>query len=293
MYELHQLGTHTYYIQCPAKIGVYRTDADDVYLIDSGNDKEAGRRVRKILDENGWRLKAIINTHSNADHIGGNRYLQQQTGCQVFAKGIEKAFTEFPILEPAFLYGGYPCRDLRHKFLLAAQSEVTPITDPSFPQELEILDLPGHFFDMIGIRTPDDVVFLADCVSSADTLNKYQISFLYDVTAYLETLDKVEQLSAAMFVPAHADAAPDVKELVRKNRDKVQEIAGKLLDVLKTPMCFETLLKHIFDDYSLTMTFEQYALVGSTVRSYLSWLKDSGKAEARFEENYVLWQSVQ
>ena len=116
MYELHQVGEKSYYIDCPAKIGVYRANETDVYLIDSGNDKDAGRKVRKILDEQGWQLKGILNTHSNADHIGGNRYLQQQTGCKIFSSGIEAAFTENPILEPSFLYGGYPCKDLRHKF---------------------------------------------------------------------------------------------------------------------------------------------------------------------------------
>ena len=91
MYELVQVSEKCYYINCPAKIGVYVADSANVYLIDSGNDKDAGRKVRKILDENGWHLAAILNTHSNADHIGGNRYLQGQTGCKVYSGGIETA----------------------------------------------------------------------------------------------------------------------------------------------------------------------------------------------------------
>ena len=122
MYELVRITEKSCYIRCPAKIGLVRLEGDDVCLIDSGSDKEAGRKVRQILDANGWHLTAIYNTHSNADHIGGNAYLQKQTGCQAYAPGIECDFTRHPILEPSFLYGGYPFRELRHKFLLAQPS---------------------------------------------------------------------------------------------------------------------------------------------------------------------------
>jgi hypothetical protein len=40
------------------------------------------------------------------------------------------------------------------------------------------------------------------------------------------------------------------------------------------------------------MNFEQYVLVGSTVRSYLAWLKDTGRLNALFENNMLLWQQV-
>lgn len=291
MYELNKIGQKSYYINCPAKIGVYKVNDTDVYLIDSGNDKDAGRKVRKVLDENGWKLLGIINTHSNADHIGGNNYLQHQTGCKIFADKIEAAFTKYPVLEPSFLYGGYPCQDLRHKFLMAKESDVTEITDGDFPKELEVIELKGHFFDMIGIRTPDNVVFLADCISSKAALDKYKISFIYDVEAYLETLDKVEALDADMFVPAHADASENIKELVQYNRLKVYEIIDKIKAILKTPMGFEMLLKKLFDEYNLFMNFEQYVLVGSTIRSYLSYLKDSGQIEAEFTDNQLIWKS--
>ena len=289
MYELIKISDKCYYINCPAKIGIYQQTENEVYIIDSGNDKEAGRKVRKILDENGWKLKGILNTHSNADHIGGNQYLQQQTGCKVFADGIEKAFTEYPILEPSFLFGGYPPKDLRHKFLLAKPSKATSFSDEAFPKEIEIIPLKGHFFDMVGFRTPDNVAFLADCLSSRETLEKYQITFIYDVDEFLKTLDMVKEMQANIFVPSHADATTDIKELAELNQKKVYEIADKIMDLLKTPMDSEELLKGIFDAYNLKMNFDQYVLIGRTIRSYLSWLKDNGKITAEFIDNKLIW----
>lgn len=292
MYELIQVAPHTYYIQSPAKIGVVETSDGHVVLIDSGNDKEAGRKVRQHLDRQGWTLDAIYNTHSNADHIGGNAYLAKQTGCALYAPGIEAAFTQHPILEPALLYGGYPMKALRHKFLLAQESDALPLTPEHLPAGFELIPLPGHFFDMIGLRTPNDVVFLADCLSSQATLDKYQISYVYDVAAYLDTLERVKEMHAALFVPAHANATEDIAPLAQYNIDKVNEIAGHILDFCTAPHTFEEVLQHLFTSYDLAMTFEQYALVGSTVRNYLSWLLDSERLSATFTDNRLLWQRV-
>ena len=292
MYELIQVSEHDYYIQCPAKIGLVKLNDTEVCLIDSGSDKDAGRKVRQILDANGWKLRAIYNTHSNADHIGGNKYLQGQTGCRIYAPGIECDFTNHPILEPAFLYGGYPCKDLRHKFLLAQESKAEPLTGEVLPEGFELIQLPGHFFDMAGFRTPDDVVYLADCLSARETLDKYQIGFIYDVASYLETLEKVKTMKAKLFIPSHAAPEEDISDLAQYNIDKVREIAGRILEICAEPLCFETILQKLFTEYGLTMNFEQYVLVGSTVRSYLSWLKDTGKLKAGFDGNLLLWQQA-
>ena len=289
MFELVQLTERCYYIESPAKIGLYRLNDAEVCLIDSGNDKDAGRKVRQLLDKNGWKLRAIYNTHANADHIGGNRYLQGQTGCKIFAPGIDCAITRHPILEPAFLYGGYPPKDLRHKFLLAQESDAEPLTADGLPEGFESIPLRGHFFDMVGYRTKDGVVFLADCLSSRETLEKYQIGFIYDVAAYLDTLEKVKTMQAELFVPSHAAVTEDIAPLAQVNIDKVHEIAGRILDICKEPLCFEAILQRLFRDYALTMNFEQYVLVGSTVRSYLAWLKDSGRLTIVFEDGMLLW----
>ncbi len=290
MYELIQVAENSYYIESPAKIGLIKLNDTDVYLIDSGNDKDAGRKVRQILDSNHWKLTAIYNTHSNADHIGGNKYLQGQTGCKIYTPGIECDFTRHTLLEPSFLYGGYPSKDLRHKFLMAQESSAEYLTKDCLPHNLEMISLPGHFFDMVGFRTSDNIVYLADCLSSKETLDKYQIGFIYDVASYLSTLEMVKKLKAKLFVPSHAAVTETIEPLAQYNIDKVLEIARHIIDLCKEPLCFESILQKLFSDYGLTMNFDQYVLVGSTVRSYLSWLKDTDKLDADFQNNMMIWK---
>lgn len=290
MYELIQVSDRCYYIQSPAKIGLVKLDDVNVCLIDSGSDKDAGRKVRQLLDKNEWKLTAIYNTHSNADHIGGNRYLQNQTGCRIYAPGIECDFTRHPLLEPSFLYGGYPFKDLRHKFLMAQESDVQPLCEADLPPGFDVFPLPGHFFDMVGFRAPDDIVYLADCLSSRETIDKYHVGFIYDVGAYLDTLERVCSMQARLFIPAHAPAAEDVSELARYNIDKTLEIADQIVSICQQPLCFEQILQKLVTACGVQLNYEQYVLVGSTVRSYLSWLKDQGRVNAFFDDNMLLWE---
>lgn len=292
MYELIQTAPRTYYILCPAKMGIWKLNDTDVVLIDSGSDKDAGRKVQKLLDAQGWTLKAILNTHANADHNGGNALLQQRLGAPAFAPGIDAAITSHPILEPAFLYGGYPCKALRNKFLLAQPSDCRPLTAENLPDGLTMLPLPGHFFDMCGFQTADGVWFLADCLSGANIVEKYHVNFIYDVAAYLDTLDKVCALEGKMFIPAHAEPTEDIRPLAKLNRAKVLEITSLLLDLCREPLCFEDVLQRVFQHYQLTIDFNQYVLVGSTIRSYLSYLLDQNALAAEFSDSRLLWRTV-
>lgn len=288
MYELNKVGEKTYYIESPAKIGIYLLDNENVCLIDSGNDKDAGRRISKILEENNWNLKCIINTHSNADHIGGNEYLQRKYNCEIFTTDVEAAFTRNPILEPSFLYGGFPNKLIKNKFLLAKTSNVQEISENNLPEGLEYFELPGHFFQMIGIKTSDDVYFLADCLSGENIINKYHVSFIYDVKSYVETLEKLKNLNGKMYVPAHAEATTDLTNLIEVNINKVNEIKNNIISLCNKTN-FEEILREVFTMYNLKMDFNQYVLVGSTVKSYLSYLLEQGLVEVVFEDNKLLW----
>ena len=68
------------------------------------------------------------------------------------------------------------------------------------------------------------------------------------------------------------------------------EICELVLELCGEPICFEELLQKVFQCYQLAMDFNQYVLVGSTVRSYLSYLHDKGDLTTEFSECKLLWR---
>ena len=293
MYELIQLSEKCWYVKSPANVGVYRLDDKNVCLVDSGSDKEAARKILRNVSDAGWTVKMIINTHSNADHIGGNQFIQSRTQCAVLSTDIENAFARNPLMETTLLWGGYPLDELQNKFLMAKKTDAAEDVESMLPDGLEILKLPGHYLDMIGIRTDEGVCFIADSLFSEDIINKYHIFFIYDVQGFLDTLDMLEQTDAAMFVPSHAEPASDIKPLIAINRAKINETAQFICDTCREPLAYEEILQKLFVHYGLTMDAAQYVLVGSTLRSYLSWLHRRGRLSFEFKDNRMLWTSVQ
>ena len=48
--ELIKVGEKTYYIKNPTNIGIYKIDEENIVLIDSGKDKEAGKKILNIIN---------------------------------------------------------------------------------------------------------------------------------------------------------------------------------------------------------------------------------------------------
>ena len=101
-------------------------------------------------------------------------------------------------------------------------------------------------------------------------------------------------MEASLFVPSHAEPVTDIVPLAAQNRQKIEE----LLNLIPTlshgePATFEELLCLLFTHYGLEIDFNQYVLVGSTLRSYLAYLLDTGRMTASFSQNRLLWAPAQ
>ena len=197
MLSIIEVTEHVGYIAGGVNLGVLWNDKNAA-LVDTGLDKDSGRKALRALEEHGLKLNAIINTHSHADHFGGNAYLVRNTGAKVYASSVEAGIIQNPLLEPIYLFhGANPIHNLHNKFVLADPSPVDEGIEMGklnlVGLEVEIVSLPGHSFNQIGVKL-DDVLFCADTVFSERVIDKYRIPVVQDVGNHLKTLAMLREI---------------------------------------------------------------------------------------------------
>ena len=112
------------------------------------------------------------------------------------------------------------------------------------------------------------------------------------MAAYLRTLEKVKEWDAALFVPAHADPTTNIRPLAEYNTDTVHRNAERICAICRKPTGFDDLLAALLSAGGMTLTAARYALVSSTLRSYLSWLCDLGRVRPLLIDYRVRWETV-
>jgi len=292
--ELVGVTDNVAYIPGAVNIGVLR-NGKRCTVIDTGLDKNSGRSIRKVLEAEGLKLEAIINTHSHADHFGGNDYLARNLNAEVYVPAIESGIIQNPILEPIYLFhGATPIRNLRNKFVLAKPSPVDHIIGPGKLEviglDLEIIPLPGHCFNQIGVLV-DNVLFCADTVFSERVINKYKIPVVQDVGRHLDTLEKLRVMEHNLFVPAHTKPVEDIKGLVTKNLSTTYGILDDIKRILEEPKTTERVMSKLCTDYELDLTIvQQYYLIHMTIMAYLGYMYDEKQIDIEMEDNLLRWK---
>lgn len=291
MFDLIKLTDKTFYIDIPTKIGVYKLDEKRVMLIDSGLNAKTAQRVLNILRENGLEIAFILNTHSHTDHAGGNRYLCETTGCKAYAPEVEDMLIEYSDVEATLVYGGFPCRDFRKKFMNTESSKTYNLSEAPLPEGTEVFPLYGHTAHMVGFKTPDDVYFIADVVNGRHTLEKAKICYVYDIDTQLETLQKLKELDGKLCVPAHTDPTENIAELAQINIENLKEIRQDILTLLKDkPQTSEEITAALCIKYGLKLDFTGLVMVTSTVKSHFVSLRHLGLIDWFIEDYVHYWK---
>ena len=284
MIDLIKLGKKTYCIKSPVNIGIYLIGNNDVCLIDSGNSKDFAKIIENVLVENHWNLKYIINTHSHADHIGGNKYLQNKYQCQIFANLKEVAFINEPLFESAMLYNANPPKEMLNHFLKADESICENVDDFNI-DGLKIINLEGHSMGQIGVVTSDDVCFCGDAYTSEKILEKYSIQYVYDIEKYIYTLKLLKETNYKFYVPSHGEIEENCMNTIDINVENIKKLEQEILEICKNHNNYSQLLSQVFEKYHIKLNIIQYHLLSATIKSFLTKLLKEEKIKFEFCNN--------
>ena len=235
---------------------------------------------------------------------GANSELVRLSGCKIYSTLKEKSGIECPENQSAIAYGGYPLPEYLTSYYLAEPSIVDKVikSDEEFifnnDTTVKCIALPGHYYEMIGVLCSSkengkttSVFFTSDGIFTRGMLAKYWIPFLFNVGQFKESLNKIKSTKADFYVPSHGDIYTETSALYELNMISVLQNEDTILQCLKEkPATFEDILKYIADINEIPMRLSQFMLVGSTIRSYISYLYSIEKISWGFKENKMYWR---
>lgn len=286
---LVKVADKTYYIKADTNIGVYKTGENSVCIIDTGS-RGFGEKIDEIISEQGWSIDYIINTHTHIDHLGGNEYLMKKYGIKAYCADIDIPFAHFNEFEAAVMNGGKPGMGLMRVFKHPGKIGFEPIEENHL-EGIEWMYLPGHCFGMIGIKTSDDIWFLGDAFLNKKYLEVKRFGYLYDLDGYLDTLEKLKTLEGNLFIPSHGVAESDISEIIELNIKNIDKILEYLREITKEYISMDGILQKMYEYMKLRNNVVNQALLSSTTKGYIQYLRNRGEMEFDFIDNIMVWKS--
>ncbi len=283
MFEINKLIGNTSYYSAFSNVGIVDTGNGDVILVDTCDHPRMIRGLDRLLGAKNLRVKTVIDTHCHVDHIAGNKYFSDKYGCEILAPKGEVFFIENPDLEAKFYYAGIDTEKSRNPFFMVDPTVAKVITPENTPEGLEIISLPGHSFDMIGVRTQDDVVFLADAILSKKTWDEHKLPFFYNINAALETLEEIKNMKGKLFVPAHDVPTENVGELAEYNIMRMKERKELVYDICEG-LSFDDMFASLIEKLNLHLVTSKYPMYAVMLRNFLQSLVEDKAIYAKLDE---------
>lgn len=306
--KILELSQDVYVIPAATNVGVIlnNTDAEtEVYLVDSGSTEIEGDYILDVLDsffkyENKkYKIKAILTTHGHADHCGAHKYLKEKTDCQILAAKMEQVNLETPIAQGTTLWGAYPPHELRTLYFMSEQIFIDNYIDESSMinlsdgRSLTFLELHGHsYFEIAVIVNYADghkIIFAGDSIFPRNELGKYWLPLIGNPVEFVDSLDKLCTVENVEWcIPSHGDFLHhNLEETVELNKIAIISNRMCILEALndKKLHSLEDIIKYVADKNELNMTFGQYALISSTIRSFISVMHDAKEIRFKVEKN--------
>ncbi|MGD9278239.1 MAG: MBL fold metallo-hydrolase, partial [Desulfobacterales bacterium] len=194
-------------------------------------------------------IRQIINTHCHCDHIGGNRIIQEKSGCDIAMHKIGKHFIDTQDDWSTWWKYYNQKADFFTCTRILEDGNVIDIG----PHRFKILHTPGHASDGIVLYNEEEKVLI-----SSDTLWENDLAVMTiriegstALFQMMESLEKLESLEVNLVCPGHGVPFSNMKHAISKSKKKIEnymfdkERIGD--DLLKKIIVYTLLMKRIVE----------------------------------------------
>lgn len=272
-----------------AVLGLYRLNERDIVLLDTGVRKKDRADLDALIAENNFAVKGIFCSHAHYDHTGNTAHLRDRWGAQTAAQIIEAGIAA----SPESYHGNYPyttyaqCREWFREECFPTDVIIGRNDDRvSFcGVDFGIVQLPGHAAGQIGIITPDNVAYLADCLIGPATLAASKLPTSMCIEDDLKSKEKVRSLGCDAYILAHHDVlAGDIGPAVDANIAFYHRKAQEMLDCLCDGMTADQWRSALSEAMGFRTHNEfKLGVIRRNFGSFLLYLEDTGRVSVRWE----------
>ncbi|MEG0843187.1 MAG: MBL fold metallo-hydrolase [Romboutsia sp.] len=299
--EITKIYGRTYYVKGATNTGIYFFDDNKALIIDPGyRGLRPKKLIEKFKDEN-IDLKYIINTHEHNDHYGAcNQFKEVYNNAKIVSSKEAKIYIENPEIFAKYIMGGKP-NDFFHSILKDTCIEHIDIdidiavdySNMKYSEiPVKIIFMPGHTSGSISVMTKDKVIFVGDTLVGEIILKKYDFLFLYDIEAYINSLEILKNIEFEYLVLGHGKEIISKKNsysLIERHEQAIQKYLNQVRKLLIEPITLEKLLKHIIVNNNLSSNYKEYHFFKSSLVSLISYLAKLEEIEYIVHEGELLY----
>ncbi len=222
--------------------GVIISD-NHAWLIDPGMAPDEVMTIRDFCNSHNWELNAVLLTHFHYDHILGVNAFENSIviAYYLFDQEIKRMASVSQSKVDRLIQNGEMTRP---DWSLDVHSDWHVRRQQSFvigELSVEVIPLPGHTKDQIGVYVNEDRLLWA-----ADTLSDIEIPFISSsARSYQRSLEKVANLNIGIIVPGHgnpSNSQNDSQQRILRDLGYIKELRAMVKEGVRKGLSIDEIL---------------------------------------------------